>query len=207
MITSLGVLFACIAPIILLFALAWLAVAYPAWAHACRFILTPDPQGAGFDSGGVLWPSAVHKQVVALVCGQLVLLAVQAINECFVGVLLLAALVGATLYYAGVLRRRYQPLAADLPLERCMQLDAALWSTARPHADTVPPLDITGRTRCSDRAPAHALSCFGRRPRASGMSEQPACVMCTGAALAAPAARRHREGARRDAPRRRRRWR
>jgi len=139
MITSLGVLFACIAPIILLFTLAWLAVAGAAWAHACRFILVPGPQGQGFDSGGMLWPSAVHKQVVALVCAQLVLLAVQAINECFVGVAILLALVGATLAYAGALKRRFQPLAEDLPLERCMQLDAEMWSTARPHPETVPP--------------------------------------------------------------------
>ena len=88
---------------------------------------------------------------------------------------MLLVLGGATLYYAAALKRRFQPLAEDLPLERCMQLDAELWSAARPHADMVPPslrelLAATEReiAEAPTEADAAAPSAAAERPLSAG---------------------------------------
>ena len=60
LVLNVGVLFCCIAPVVSLFVLLWLLLVLPVWAHNLGKSYTP-PQGAGFDSGGVFWLSAVRQ--------------------------------------------------------------------------------------------------------------------------------------------------
>ena len=86
--------------------------------------------GSGFDAGGVYWPHAVQKQVYALLVSQLVLAAVLALNLNLFPMLGVLALMTVTYVRAKSLAAYFGPLAADLPLSACMELDAELWRDA-----------------------------------------------------------------------------
>ena len=129
MVVSVGVMFSSIAPIVAVVVACWLRFASAAWAHNTRWVLR-TPQGAGFDAGGVYWPHAVQKQVYALLVSQLVLAAVLALNLNLFPMLGVLALMTVTYVRAKSLAAYFGPLAADLPLSACMELDAELWRDA-----------------------------------------------------------------------------
>jgi len=143
MIVNVGVMFACIAPVVVVFVLVWLAVILPIWAYNFQNVLRPR-QGASFDSGGAFWPVVVELQVVVLMGAQFVLAAIQALNYRFIGMVLLLLLLLVTIVQARALKNKYQKLAKTLPLETSVELDACLSTEGQPgHADDGNPSSLS----------------------------------------------------------------
>jgi len=69
LIINVGMLFCCVAPIVVPFVAAWLAFALGVWLHNFKHVLSvPQDHGRGagtetFDSGGQYWPVAIRTQV------------------------------------------------------------------------------------------------------------------------------------------------
>ena len=141
---NIGLLFSCFAPLATLFVCAWLVAVRAVWAHNCEHILQP-PQGRNFDSGGAYWPTAMRHQAYALVTSQFVLAAFLALNTMFAPALLIFfGLLPFTFSSAVGLEKRYGPIAADLPLDRCDALDA---------------LDARAAAAAASNCGQHASSC------------------------------------------------
>ena len=64
MVVSVGTLFACVAPTVVVLVLLWLCGVRLVWQHTLTHVLSP-PQGRGFDGGGAFWPTVMQRQVVA----------------------------------------------------------------------------------------------------------------------------------------------
>ena len=90
----------------------------------------PPFKGVPFDSGGVLWPTAIWGQTIVLQISQLTLAAILALNQCYVSSVLILLLLLFTGRRHAQMARYYAPLAATLPLQQAKALDGALWAVA-----------------------------------------------------------------------------
>ena len=78
----------------------------------------PPFKGVPFDSGGVLWPTAIWGQTIVLQISQLTLAAILALNQCYVSSVLILLLLLFTGRRHAQMARYYAPLAATLPLQQ-----------------------------------------------------------------------------------------
>ena len=130
MVTSIGTLFGCIAPVTVVVVAVWLCLLLPVWSHNLSHVLRPYPQGHGFDGGGLAWPEAVQMQCYVLCIAQFVLAAIQLLYERYYSATATFLLLPASLLAFNQLRDYYGPLAAHLPLQDAAQIDAAVWAQA-----------------------------------------------------------------------------
>ena len=128
MVTSIGTLFGCIAPITIVVVAVWLYLLLPVWSHNLSHVLRPYPQGHGFDGGGLAWPHAVRMQMYVLLIAQFVLAAIQLLYERYYSAAAALLLLPASVLAFNQLRDYYGPLAAHLPLQDAAQIDAAVWA-------------------------------------------------------------------------------
>ncbi|EOD15934.1 hypothetical protein EMIHUDRAFT_210867 [Emiliania huxleyi CCMP1516] len=133
MVLSAAFLFATIAPLITLVTIAWLYAVSRAWSFNVRRVYLHD-LGADFDSGGAYWPVAMRLETFALLTAQLVLVAIHVLNSCWYSGTVLFGLMIATMVRASRLQRHYSPLASELPLERCIKVDASMAGDTSPGA-------------------------------------------------------------------------
>jgi len=122
MVINIGMLFSCIAPLVLVPLLVWFVVVIPQWCHTFNYVLVP-PQGPNFDSGGIFWPVAVRMQIIALAVSQFILASILIIMEIVAGSVLVAILFIATLVRGFSLERYYARQAKLLPLEKTALLE------------------------------------------------------------------------------------
>ena len=121
LVVSVGVVFACVAPLVLPFTLAFLAVAAPLYTANMRLVYAPPM----VDTGGSLWEAATFYESAALAIAQLLLGGMQLSKEHPAGALLCALCFFATLVRDRTLRNHYGALAKRLPLERLREIDDA----------------------------------------------------------------------------------
>ena len=137
MAVGIGMVFACLAPLVIAFLLLWLLVVIPSWSHTLRHCLAP-PQGASFDGGGAFWPIAVRLTTIILVTAQGVLVAILALNEMYVALVATLILLPATVARSRALSRYYSRQASVPSLNRCQELDAAAWRLAEAAKEMTP---------------------------------------------------------------------
>ena len=133
MVLSAAFLFATIAPLITLVTIAWLYAVSRAWSFNVRRVYLHD-LGADFDSGGAYWTVAMRLETFAPLTAQLVLVAIHVLNSCWYSGTVLFGLMIATMVRASRLQRHYSPLASELPLERCIKVDASMAGDTSPGA-------------------------------------------------------------------------
>jgi len=126
LIINVGMLFCCIAPLVIPFVALWLAFALPIYAHNFKHCLV-TPQGGHWDAGGVYWPVAVKTQVLSLIMSQLVLGTIMAINSVWWGAGFLLLLMYVTWVRAESFASHFEPLAKALSMQQCSELDAEQW--------------------------------------------------------------------------------
>eukprot|EP00967_Tisochrysis_lutea_P099556 scaffold147938_cov30-Tisochrysis_lutea.AAC.2 len=122
MVLDVGILFACIAPLTVFFVLLWLLILVPVWSFNLQHVWRPRA-GAGFDTGGYMWPSVLRLQTFVLQAAQVVLAGVVLINERVGAFMLLVPLPIVTGLLANSLRQKYVEVALHLPLEMALQID------------------------------------------------------------------------------------
>ena len=70
LISNIGYVFACIAPVVVVPVILWFTLASILWPYNLKFIFKPK-EGKKFDSGGVFWPTVASQQLAALIVAQL----------------------------------------------------------------------------------------------------------------------------------------
>ena len=121
LVCSVGLVFCFVAPVAIIFALAYIAFLYPLMARTLREIYT-RPQ---VDTGGEVWRQAMFFETCALILAQLLLAGVMVTKAHYPCALTALIICGVTVAVERTIRLRMAGQAQRLPLQRCVELDAA----------------------------------------------------------------------------------
>ena len=121
LVSSIALVFCFVAPVAMVFALGYYAFLYPWLAGALREIYTKPL----VDTGGAVWQQAVAFQTYALIVAQLLLAGVMVTKAHYPCALAALIVCGVTFALERSMRNRLAGQAQRLPLQLCVELDAA----------------------------------------------------------------------------------
>lgn len=121
LVSSIALVFCFVAPVAMVFALGYYAFLYPWLAGALREVYTKPL----VDTGGAVWQQAVAFQTYALIVAQLLLAGVMVTKAHYPCALAALIVCGVTFVLERSMRNRLAGQAQRLPLQLCVELDAA----------------------------------------------------------------------------------
>mmetsp|Transcript_5824 Transcript_5824/g.8516 ORF Transcript_5824/g.8516 Transcript_5824/m.8516 type:complete len:960 (-) Transcript_5824:642-3521(-) len=113
--------YACIAPVILPVAAIYFFFASYVYKTQLLHVFFPNYEG-----GGIMFPTACHRLLVGLICGQLTLIGYLTIKDAYSQATILFPAVLTTAYFMGYCQRTYVSTCASLTMERARLIDETL---------------------------------------------------------------------------------